>query len=1039
MNHVFLSYSHKDEEWKDRLKPHLIMLEKCDRLKYWDDRKIDTGASWYPEIQAAMEQATVAILLISANYLSSDFCVKEEIPFLLERRAKQGVLIIPILIRPCHWKAIDWLKAIQMIPRDGKSVAVDFKEDYDTIFTSVAEQIDNFKPPALVEHEEPAAPSMPTTRGKPAEKIKPIVPPAIPIYVERLPVTGAELFGRQKELQILDDAWESGEMNVISFVAWGGVGKSTLVNKWVERMAADSYRSAKRVYAWSFYSQGTGERVTSADQFISHALKFFGDPDPTQGSAWDKGKRLASLIRAEKTLLILDGLEPLQSDLRFEYGKIKDAALAVLVSELAKANHGLCVITSRVAIPEMLRYPSLVRQVDLEQISDEAGRALLRVRGVRGSDAELEGVTRGFGNHALAINLLAEYLHTIPEHPAQAALQIPDLDIPEKDGKHPRRVMEAFVAQFGEGAELELLCLLGLFDRPAAKAAIDAVITGEPIKGLTAALKKLSESDWLRLLQKLRDYKLIARESKHRPDVIDCHPLIREHFGAKLKASSEKPKAKGENPWQEAHRRLYEYYKSLPEKLYGKELPDTLEEMEPLFAAVAHGCRAGKHQEALDDIYWERIKRKYEHYSWHKLGAFGADLSALSNFYDKIWDNLNFKLTEEVKPFVLNWTGLDLRSLGRLREALGLMNIGSKNLIEKNDWKQAALSGGNLSELYLTLGEVETAVSSARQSVEFADRSGDDFVREVTRGQISDALHQAGELTEAKSFFDEAEAMQKKRQLEYRYLYSLRGFLFCNLLLSQGKVREVLERAKQTLEWAEKYSALLDRALDKLSLGRAYLLEAVSEEQRPSTLLRAQDYLNQAVAGLREAGEQRFIPLGLFARAFYCRMQNQFPQAWDDLEEAREIAERGEMKLWLVDYHLEASRLLISEFGFRNGAHTVGTFYDDDIDIVETFHETSLQNERSQQNESSQQHEPSQQRAHDHLNQAAELVQKTGYHRRDPEVELGYAGLFLAQGDQAKAREHLVRAKKLLDKMGIRCWDFEVKWLEEVIGGNSSR
>jgi hypothetical protein len=100
MNHVFVSYSHKDKLWKDRLKPHLVMQEKSERLKYWDDRKIDTGASWYPEIQAAMEQATVANLLISAEYLSSDFCVKEEIPFLLERRVKQGVLIIAILIRP---------------------------------------------------------------------------------------------------------------------------------------------------------------------------------------------------------------------------------------------------------------------------------------------------------------------------------------------------------------------------------------------------------------------------------------------------------------------------------------------------------------------------------------------------------------------------------------------------------------------------------------------------------------------------------------------------------------------------------------------------------------------------------------------------------------------------------------------------------------------------------------------------------------------------------------------------------------------------
>ena len=75
-------------------------------------------------------------------------------------------------------------------------------------------------------------------------------------------------------------------------MAWGGVGKTTLVNKWLERLTADNYRGAQRVFGWSFYSQGTGERVTSADQFIAEALRWFGDPEPpparrgTKGSGW---------------------------------------------------------------------------------------------------------------------------------------------------------------------------------------------------------------------------------------------------------------------------------------------------------------------------------------------------------------------------------------------------------------------------------------------------------------------------------------------------------------------------------------------------------------------------------------------------------------------------------------------------------------------------------------------------------------------------------------------------------------------------------
>ncbi|MCP4692729.1 MAG: hypothetical protein GY859_32105, partial [Desulfobacterales bacterium] len=229
---------------------------------------------------------------------------------------------------------------------------------------------------------------------------------------------------------------------------------------------------------------------------------------------------------------------------------------------------------------------------------------LLRVAGARGTDEELENATREFGRHALALNLLARYLRGIKGHHISSAGDIPALDIAEEKGMHPRRIMEAFEIRFGKGSEMDVLRMLGLFDRPAGKGAIDAIQAGDAISGLTERIHDLRESDWLRLLEKLRATGLLARKSDHRPDTLDCHPLVREHFGQKLR--DHHPEA-----WKEAHGRLYEYYKNLPEK----ELPDTLEEMEPLFAAVAHGCQAGRHQEALHDVFWERIRRKKDAYT----------------------------------------------------------------------------------------------------------------------------------------------------------------------------------------------------------------------------------------------------------------------------------------------------------------------------------------------------------------------------------------------------------------------------------------
>ncbi len=77
------------------------------------------------------------------------------------------------------------------------------------------------------------------------------------ISLARLPVSGPDLFGRNAELQLLDDTWANLSINIIAFVAWGGVGKTALVNHWIkQRMARDNYRGAERVYSWSFYSQG---------------------------------------------------------------------------------------------------------------------------------------------------------------------------------------------------------------------------------------------------------------------------------------------------------------------------------------------------------------------------------------------------------------------------------------------------------------------------------------------------------------------------------------------------------------------------------------------------------------------------------------------------------------------------------------------------------------------------------------------------------------------------------------------------------------
>jgi len=123
MTKVFISYSHKDEDWNGHLKTHLAALEHQGLLSVWDDRQIAAGDDWYPEIEKAIGSAQIAILLISAHFLSSKFILGEEVPSLLEHRRKENLRVILLILRPCSWQTGPWLTKIQGRALDNKPLS----------------------------------------------------------------------------------------------------------------------------------------------------------------------------------------------------------------------------------------------------------------------------------------------------------------------------------------------------------------------------------------------------------------------------------------------------------------------------------------------------------------------------------------------------------------------------------------------------------------------------------------------------------------------------------------------------------------------------------------------------------------------------------------------------------------------------------------------------------------------------------------------------------------------------------------------------
>jgi tetratricopeptide (TPR) repeat protein len=993
---IFISYSHKDEPktpgpkdelWLTFVQSHLQPAVKHGMYALWVDEDIPGGGKWREEITAKLNECDVCVLLVSRFSLASDFIIDVEIETLRKRHERGHVEIFPIVLTPCAVDTAPWLVEFNLRPPNGQPLS-DFEDnERNKQMAQVAKEIATLAR-AIAQRKQDREQELHLQQVQMSEQ-PPLnwqLPTAQPetIDIKHLPETAYErLVGRESQLKCLDDAWANRSTNILSLVAEGGAGKSALVNGWLKGVQADNYRGAAAVLGWSFYSQGSKERATSAEPFLDWALDRLG-VKVGMTSATVKGEAIAEAIGRRRVLLVLDGVEPLQHGLDKQRGELKDQGLRALLRRFAAVPpveaHGLVVLTSRLPVKDIARWKDSAAPVlDVEQLSDEAGAALLHDNGVWGSNSELSATSQAFGGHPLALGLLAGFLEETQFGDVRRRDHIRNFNVladpesPRHD--HAKRVMESYEREWLADRPIErtIVYMVGLFDRPASADCLNALRRKPAIPGFTEPIVKIKEFEWRSAVARLREVRLLAPADHSEPEVLDAHPLVREWFGARLEHTN--PEA-----WRAAHSRIFDHLRRTTRE---GEKP-TLEDLAPLYQAVIHGCRAGRHMTTLHDIFAMRICRtkssgRSEFYSAFKLGAFGSDLAALSWFFETPYETPATALTDSAQFWVLASVAFALRAQGRLGEALPALRT-TLQLAQRLNSLDTGKSASNLGECELMVGNIDAAVARAEQSIKCADRldneSSKQFEGMIFRTSLADALHAAGRRAEAKHLFVEAERRQARIDPGAPLLFSVQGHEYCDLLLAIGEFAAARDRANRSLELTKEKTFPLGIALDILTLGRAHQGLAFDNFPSHSTLAEARENariaegrIDEAIDRLRSAGQLPFVARGLLVRAAFRRRVGDWLKATRDLDEVAEIAEPGPMRLHLCDMALERARLAsarIEAFAPLNGLLDGSPPKPVPPDAAEA---TRLMDE-----------------ARTNLALARKLITDCGYHKRDEEL-----------------------------------------------------
>jgi hypothetical protein len=354
--------------------------------------------------------------------------------------------------------------------------------------------------------------------------------------------------------------------------------------------------------------------------------------------------------------------------------------------------------------------------------------------------------------------------------------------------------------------QLDILKLLGFFDRAISFEVIDMLKNKSLIKNINDNLINISEKDWKYALNDLKELHLISESEK----VLDTHPLVREYFSKYVEENYT-------NSYIEGQYVLYKYYENLQSKYY----PDTIEEMEPLFQSIYHACKANRYEEAIN-LFTIRIDRaeKKMNYLTIKLGRFDLYFKLMSYFFEKKFSKITDKIPKYHHLKIFTNIAYYFSTKNDNDKALQIYLNLLKDTMNSND-RYTILS--NILDLYLYMGNFKDL-----ESIYFRNLNKTDVFsskKEEALFIVTFAYYKflSGKLLESDKIFKECELLLKNSG-EFG-LHNFAGYMYKNLLFYKKDFKTFFINLKESLRISNELEFPLDIGLNHILLAKYNLVK----------------------------------------------------------------------------------------------------------------------------------------------------------------------------------------------------------------------